>query len=218
MLELKNVSKSFEGPDGTVRALNNVSLSISGGEFVAVQGPSGCGKSTLLLTAGTLLKPTEGKVLIDEQNPYSLSPNGRGFLRTEKIGFVFQQFHLVPYLTVLENVLVPSIAKPQNGALDRARQLISHFNMDHRINHTPGRLSTGECQRTALARALLNKPEIILADEPTGNLDEENGKIVLSYLSEFVNKGGAVLIVTHDTRITEFAHRNIKLIEGAIVE
>lgn len=216
MLELKEITKSFQGPEGEVRAISDVSFSVALGEFVVVQGPSGCGKTTLLLVAGGLLRPSGGKVIVNGQDPYSLDPNERSALRAEKIGFVFQQFHLMPYLSVLENVLVPSVAKPLPGALDRARELIRHFNLDHRINHVPAQLSTGERQRTALARALLNDPKLILADEPTGNLDEENGKIVLSYLYEFAQDNGAVLIVTHDKQIFDYAHRSIELYEGKI--
>ena len=218
MLEFKQVSKSFKGPKGQVKALENVSFSVSPGELVVVQGPSGCGKTTLLLTAGALLKPDTGAVLINGLDSYSIGPNQRNTLRAEKIGFVFQQFHLIPYLNVLKNILAPSLAGPQPGNLDRAKQLIRHFKMEERIDHIPGQLSTGERQRTALARALLNSPELILADEPTGNLDEENGKIVLGFLSEFVKDGGAVLIVTHDTNISQFAHRSLRLSQGEIIK
>lgn len=217
MLEFKQVSRAFEGPQGEVQALKDISFSVAPGELVVVQGPSGSGKTTLLLTAAGLLRPSGGAVLIDGQDPYHLGTNQRSALRAEKIGFVFQQFHLVPYLTVLDNVLAPSVARPQLGALERAGELLSHFNMEHRINHVPAQLSTGERQRTALARALLNEPKIILADEPTGNLDEENGKTVLGYLSEFAGNGGAVLIVSHDINISRFAHRSIKLRQGRMV-
>lgn len=227
MLELKKVAKSFQGPRGQpsplrqgrgqVQALKDVSLSVSPGELVVVQGPSGCGKTTLLLTAGGLLKPDTGEVLINGQDPYRMGPNQRSVLRAQRIGFVFQQFHLVPYLSVLDNVLAPSVARAQPNSSERAQQLIQHFKIEDRINHVPSQLSTGERQRTALARALLNSPEFILADEPTGNLDEENGKIVLGFLSEFVSNGGAVLLVTHDTNISQFAHRNLRLFQGEII-
>jgi len=217
MLEFENISKSFDGPAGKIQVLNSISFSISAGELVSIQGPSGCGKTTLLLIAGGLLNPNDGKVLIDGKNPYQLGTNPRSRLRAEKVGFVFQQFYLVPYLSVLENVLAPSLAKNARNIKSRAHQLIDHFNLRHRINHVPNQLSTGECQRTALARALLNEPKIILADEPTGNLDDENGKVVLDCLAEFAENGGAVLVVTHDSRVSEFAHKEIKLIDGAIV-
>jgi len=217
MLELKNIGKTFQCPQGQIEALKEVSLSVSAGEFVSVQGASGSGKSTLLLTAGGLLKPDKGEVLIAGENPYQMGTNSRSRLRAEKIGFVFQQFYLVPYLSVLENVMSPSAAINNRDAKSCALKLIEHFNIAHRINHLPGQLSTGERQRTALARALLNGPELILADEPTGNLDEENGKVVLGFLAEFVTNGAAVLIVTHDVRIGGYADKNITLSEGSIV-
>ena len=217
MLEFRAVSKSFPGPDGAVQALKDVSLSVAPGEFVAVQGPSGCGKTTLLLTGGALLKPSRGEVLLEGCNPYSLRPNQRSALRAEKIGFAFQRFHLVAYLSVLDNVLVPSAVRPCAGRLERARELIRHFNMEHRINHMPSQLSTGERQRTALARALLNRPKLLLADEPTGNLDDDNATMVLTYLAEFADEGGAVLLVTHDGHAAGHAHRIVYLKDGNLV-
>lgn len=217
MLEFKNVGKVFPGPDGDVTALKDVSLSARPGELVAVQGPSGCGKTTMLLMGGALLKPTEGEVFVDGQDPYRLSPDQRAAFRSEKIGFVFQQFHLIPYLSVLENVLAPSVARKRPQARERAMDLIRHFELEHRVNHLPSQISIGERQRAALARALLNEPKLILADEPTGNLDEDSGKRVLGHLSEFVAGGGAVLIVTHDREIVGLAHRAVKLRQGRIV-
>jgi len=217
MLELKEVSKSFAGPQGQVKALEDVTLNVDQGQVVTVQGPSGSGKTTLLLAAGALLRPDSGTIAIDGRDPYELSPNQRSSLRAEKIGFVFQQFHLVPYLSVLDNVLAPSAAKPGTDAAGRARELIEHFKLTDRMDHLPGQLSTGQRQRTALARALLNKPKIILADEPTGNLDNESGHVVLGYLAEFARQGGAVLIVTHDNEAIKFADRNVILRQGQIV-
>jgi ABC-type lipoprotein export system ATPase subunit len=166
--------------------------------------------------AGGLLKPSGGAVLLDGQDPYALRPNQRSALRAEKIGFVFQQFHLIPYLTVLDNILSPSGAHRQPDARVRAAELIEHFKLEHRIKHVPAQLSTGERQRTALARALLNRPRIILADEPTGNLDETNAEIVLNYLTEFVKNGGAVLLATHDIRISTFANRILHMEAGRL--
>ena len=216
MLEITDLNKFYHGPDGIVRALEGVSVCVKAGEFVSVQGSSGCGKTTLLLASGGLLAPDEGQVLIDGCNPYSLSHDKRAHFRAVEIGFVFQQFYLVPYLSVLENVLVPSIARPQPDARRRAQELIGHFNLTGRTAHTPSELSTGERQRTALARALLNKPGLLLADEPTGNLDKENAEIVLSYFVEFAKSGGAVLMVTHSDDASAFAHRTIHLKDGKI--
>lgn len=204
LLELRNISKTYEGRGGTVRALDDVSLSVDTGEFAAVQGPSGCGKTTLLLIAGGLLSPDRGEVMFGGQNPYRLTPDGRAAFRAENVGFVFQQFHLVPYLTVFENVLTATIALDSTGAAERAREVIAHFGLEHRMNHVPAELSTGERQRTALARALLNRPKLLLADEPTGNLDRENAVIVLQHLAEFAREG-AVLLVTHDSHALEYA-------------
>ncbi|HDY88587.1 MAG TPA: ABC transporter ATP-binding protein [bacterium] len=216
MLEIRNLSKWYNGPQGIVRALDNISLRVEKEEFVAVQGPSGCGKTTLLLIAGGLLFPNEGQVVLDDQNPYQKSPDDRAVFRSVKIGFVFQQFYLIPYLSVLDNVLAPSLALPQHNARKRAKELIDHFKLTDRIDHLPSELSTGERQRTALARALLNNPGLLLADEPTGNLDRENAEIVLDYFIEFVHSGGAVLMVTHNEGVSEIAHRTLKLKNGRL--
>lgn len=216
VLELEGVSRRFRGPDGLVEAVRDVSLRVEPGEVVAVQGPSGSGKTTLLLMAGGLLSPSAGRVTLAGRDPYRLSPDARSALRAEKIGFVFQQFHLLPYLTVKENVLIPSAAHPLQGALDRARELIRHFDLEPRANHRPAQLSTGERQRTALARALLRKPALVLADEPTGNLDRENADRVLAGLAEFASRGGSVMIVTHDTGIGACASRVLRLLNGRL--
>ena len=217
MLEVKNLTRCFEGPAGVVRALDGVSLGVAEGEFVAVHGPSGCGKTTLLLVAGGLLQPSSGQVTVDGEDPYRLPPEKRSRFRASKIGFVFQQFHLVPYLTVLDNVAAPSLAKPEPDAAARARGLVSRFNLEDRIRHVPAKLSTGERQRTALARALLNRPKLLLADEPTGNLDVENAQNVLQYFADFAREGGAVLVVTHDTRAATYAHRTLEMQNGRLV-
>jgi len=217
MLSIENLSKVFQGPKGIVQALNEISLSVKINEFVVVQGPSGSGKTTLLLSAGGLLAPSDGKVNIDNQNPYQMSSDNRACFRASNIGFVFQQFYLVPYLSVLENVLAPSLAIPQPNSRERAEKLISHFNLTDRINHVPGELSTGERQRTAMARALLNNPKLLLADEPVGNLDNENADIVLYALKEFTDAGGAVLMVTHGGRAEKYAHNTIQLKNGKLL-
>jgi len=216
LLQIENVSKHYRRNDGRVKALEQVSLGISAGEFVSVQGPSGSGKSTLLLAAGALLAPDEGRIAVDGQDPYQLAGRGRAAFRAEKIGFVFQQFHLVPYLNVLDNVLAPSLALPTEDAAERAGELAEHFGLADRTTHVPAELSTGERQRVALARALLNRPKIVLADEPTGNLDEDNARVVLDYLREFVESGGAVLLVTHDVQAAQYAQRSVRLERGKI--
>jgi len=218
MLEFKNITKSFDGPEGKVTALDEVCLSVSPGEFLAVRGSSGCGKTTLLLTAGGLLRPNTGQVSLDGHDPYVLSPEMRSRMRASMIGFVFQQFHLIPYLTVQQNILAPSLAMPAKEADQRAKELVGRFGLDDRAGHVPAQLSTGQRQRTALARALLNKPKIILADEPTGNLDEGNADIVFDYLSQYVVEGGCVLLVTHDVRAAAHATRTLQMVDGRLIE
>ena len=218
MLEFKNVSKWFNGVQGKVTALKGVSFSARPGELLAVRGPSGCGKTTLLLTAGGLLRPSDGQMSIDGQDPYALSPEMRSRLRARTIGFVFQQFHLIPYLTVRQNIMTASLAAPLKEASKRAQKLISHFGLDDRADHVPARLSTGERQRTALARALLNEPKVIMADEPTGNLDEDNAQTVFGYLRQYVDDGGCVLLVTHDARAIAHATRTLKMSRGRLVD
>ena len=212
MLDIREISKTYTTGGKNVPVLSGMSLKIAPGEFVAVQGQSGCGKSTLLLAAGGLLSPDSGQVLVAGDDPYALSPEARAGFRATHVGFVFQQFHLIPYLDVLDNVLAPSMAHNSPDARSRALELIEHFGMTDRIGHLPGELSTGERQRTALARALLNRPKLLLADEPTGNLDADSGAVVLNYMREFAADGGAVLMVTHDAgaagradRVIEFA-------------
>ena len=217
-MRLKNISKTYQGPDGPLEVLKGVSLEVSAGEFAAVQGPSGCGKSTVLLVAGGLLSPEQGEVLIDGENPYALDAVQVGRLRAKKVGFVFQQFHLIPYLSVSDNVLAPSMAVPEDaaGARERAKEMIGHFKLTDRASHLPSELSAGECQRVALARALLNQPKVLLADEPTGNLDPENGEIVLASLAEFADNGGAVLLVTHDEEAAGRAQVRFRIAEGEL--
>jgi ABC-type lipoprotein export system ATPase subunit len=218
MLELHNVHKTFRGPQGPVTALDHISLRLGPGDFVAVQGASGSGKTTLLLTAGGLLQPDAGKVLFDGEDLYQLSHEARANYRATQLGFVFQQFHLVPYLSVRDNILSPALARPIADARSRVQELIQAFGLSERADHVPAQLSVGEKQRTALARALLHRPRMLLADEPTGNLDQPNGQIVLNHLGEFARQGGAVLLVTHDPRAAQWAHRIIRLERNATQE
>lgn len=216
LVEIQDAKKTYQGGSGQVLAVDGLSLSLKAGEFVAVQGPSGCGKSTLLLLAGGLLAPDSGIIQVADTNPYALTADARSKFRAENIGFVFQQFHLVPYLSVLDNVLAPGIATGSTGSEQRARELIDRFGLSHRLKHTPGELSSGERQRTALARALLNEPKVLLADEPTGNLDSENAAEVLKHLRAFAASGGAVLLVTHDPQAAAVADRVVHLCDGKI--
>lgn len=214
LLESKNLEKLFPGPSGDVRALDDLSLSIAPGEFVAVEGESGCGKTTLLLVAGGLLRPDKGQITLLGQDVYALTANQRAAFRAQAIGFVFQQFHLVPYLTVRENMLTPTLAASTAETSARADALLEQLRLSPRAEHTPAMLSTGERQRTAIARAVLLRPKLLLADEPTGNLDQENAQIVLDYLAAFAADGGGVLLVTHDPRAAARAHRRYHMTAG----
>ena len=215
-LQIDSLHKTYRGPEGSVDAVDGVTLEVQAGEFVAVMGPSGCGKSTLLLTAGGLQSPDSGRVTIAGEDLFGLPTGRRTKFRARMIGFVFQQFHLIPYLSVLDNVLVPSIAIDVAAARDRARELLARFGLADRERHVPAKLSTGERQRTALARALLTSPKLLLADEPTGNLDRENADIVLEHVGEFVADGGAVLLVTHDPAAAKHAGRVVEMRSGRV--
>ena len=207
MLRLERVAKTY--PKGKVRitALPPVDLTVRSGEFVGLQGVSGSGKTTCLLIAGGLVRPDSGKALVDGHELHAMTPNQLAAFRPRNIGFVFQQYHLIPYLTVLENILAPQAAHGRYDDQGRGRALAEQFGLEHRLDHTPAELSSGEKQRTALARALLFRPKIILADEITGNLDHANARIVMGYLREYVRTGGSVLLVTHDSEIAGQADR-----------
>lgn len=216
MIAVQNLTKIYDSSRRSVQALDDVSFEVSQGEFVAVQGPSGSGKTTLLLAIGGLLMPNGGHILVDGQDPYALSREARSRFRATTVGFVFQQFHLVPYLSVWDNVLAPSLATPQSDARGRATDLIKNFGLTDRMRHVPAELSTGERQRTALARALLNRPKILLADEPTGNIDPDNAAIVLEHLDKFARDGGAVILVTHDPSAASCAQRILSIKQGKL--
>ncbi len=216
MIRLENVSKVYDTKDGPVRALDGVSLHIERGEFVAVRGPSGCGKTTMLTLVGGLSTPTSGNVVVAGQDLASLSGAGRARFRAEAIGFVFQLFHLLPYLSVLDNVLVAAAEPGDERLRKRAGELLERFQLGHRLKHRPGQLSIGERQRVAIARALLNSPPLVLADEPTGNLDPANAAGVLDLLAEFHRDGGTVLLVTHDAEAASYASRSVFLAHGKL--
>ena len=222
MLQLNRVEKTYTNKKQQIFALRQVTLQADKGSFVAICGPSGCGKSTLLFAAGGLLRPDSGIVKIEETNLYMISADQRAQYRAIKIGFVFQQFHLVPYLNVLDNILAASLAlKGINQQMkvnlrNRALELIEHFGLIDRLLHVPSKLSTGERQRTALARALLNQPRLLLADEPTGNLDDENTEMVCQHLATHADNGGIVLLATHDQRVASYARNIVQMSDGAI--
>jgi ABC-type lipoprotein export system ATPase subunit len=220
MLKIESLHKSYPSDGKFISAVQDVTLAIPHGEFWALQGPSGCGKSTLLLAAGGLLQPDRGSIVLDDRDIYKMPSDDRAKFRASKIGFVFQQFHLIPYLNVLQNVLTAAIGEQGRAtaaARERAIRLIEHFGLTDRQRHRPGQLSTGERQRVALARALLNEPSLLLADEPTGNLDSKNSEIVLEHLKQFAADGGIVLLATHDPLAASAANQTVQLAEGQIL-
>ncbi len=204
ILQIQNVGKYYGRGGKQVIAIEDISMQVEQGLFKIIRGPSGSGKSTLLLAAGGLLHPDTGKVLVEQQDLYALSPDERTLFRGRNIGFVFQQFYLVPYLTVAENVKMPGIALEIPNLDERARDLLERFRLGHRLEHFPSELSIGERQRVALARALIAEPGILLADEPTGNLDVDNEQIIVDCLREYARNGGAVLMATHGLRTDGF--------------
>ena len=214
MLQLENITKKYTKENQTIFALDDVSLHTKEGEFVVVSGASGSGKTTLLLAAGGLLKPTSGKIEINNVDIYYLTPEERSVFRANNIGFVFQQYHLIPYLTILENVKVPMLAGKSMIPDIKVIELIDSLGLKDRLHHTPAELSAGEKQRTALARALLFNPKILLADEITGNLDPVNIEIVMNRLADFKSSGGTILLVTHDKEESKKADRIIYLEKG----
>jgi len=212
VIRLTDVSKVYRKSGREIWALDGLSLSVSRGEFVAVRGASGSGKTTLLLTMGGMIRPTAGQVLLDGEDLYSLPARRRARLRGEKIGFVFQMFHLLGYLSVLENVRSACLVGGRRpGGKDRAVELLEHVGLGDRLAHRPGELSAGEKQRVAMARALMRRPELILADEPTGNLDPDSASAVMSYLGEYHRDGGTVLLVTHESVAAEHAQRVVEM-------
>lgn len=219
MIRLHDASKRYRHKQSEVVALQPTTLEFLPGEFVAVIGPSGSGKTTLLSMLGGMLAPSSGKVWLDGQSLYDATASQRAGLRREKLGFVFQTFNLIPYLTALENVEVPLML---NGACNAVQQqrlltLLTRVGLELRVHHKPSELSVGQQQRVALARTLANDPAVILADEPTGNLDPETREQVLQFLEELRNEGRTVVVVTHDPATASRATRVIKLRDGAVV-
>jgi putative ABC transport system ATP-binding protein len=219
MLKMENVSKIYPHRGQMVKALDGATIHIPRGDFVSLVGPSGSGKSTLLLMLGGMLSPSQGRVLLEDQSVYDLNPSQRAQMRREKVGFVFQTFNLVPYLSALENVQIPLYLVGMDEKLqkDRATSLLERVGLADRLDHKPGELSVGQQQRIALARMLANDPAVILADEPTGNLDPETSQQVIGYLEEFNREGRTIVMVTHDPRAAKRAKRTLRLQGGAIV-
>src|SRR6266851_3691483 len=218
MIKLSHVSRLYpaqaEG-GGFVRALDDVSLHVESGEWLAVMGPSGSGKSTLANLIGCLDRPTSGEIWLDNENVATLSSQDLNRARAEKVGFIFQQFHLIPYLTALENVMLAQYFHSMTDE-NEALAALAHVGLKDRARHLPAQLSGGEQQRVCIARALINDPKIVLADEPTGNLDAVNEEIVLRLLRELHGQGRAIIMVTHDPIVARLADRRIELHHGKI--
>ena len=217
MIRCDEVTKIFRKNGSEVTSLDRFTAKVAEGEFVAVRGPSGSGKTTLLLTLGGMQRPSAGSVQLAGRDLYALSPAERARLRSSEIGFVFQMFHLVPYLDLLGNVLLACPGKPSAEVRQRASGLMDELGLADRASHRPGELSAGERQRLAVVRALLNRPKLILADEPTGNLDPENAAEVIRHLAEFHRAGGTVVLVTHGAAADAHADRTLRLEQGRLV-
>jgi len=219
MIKLKNVSKLYparaEAGGGVIRALDDISLSVDPGEWLAVMGPSGSGKSTLVNLIGCLDRPASGEIWLDGQEVASITTTDLNRVRSEKIGFVFQQFHLIPYLTALENVMLAQYFHSMTDEQE-ALEALDRVGLKERAHHLPSQLSGGEQQRVCIARALINDPKIVLADEPTGNLDAQNEEIVLRLLRELHQQGRTIIMVTHDPVVARLADRRIELHHGKV--
>ena len=216
MLQLRNISKSF----GPVDVLHDISLDITPGEIMAIVGPSGAGKPTLLQIAGTLDRPDSGEVLFDGKNLMKLKDKGLAEFRNRNLGFVFQFHQLLPEFSALENVAIPALiaGRKKTEAYDRARQLLDSLGLSHRLNHKPAELSGGEKQRTAIARALVNSPGIVMADEPTGSLDSRNRDEIKEIISRLRTEyGQTFVLVTHDPAMAEIADRTVAMADGRIL-
>jgi putative ABC transport system ATP-binding protein len=219
MIRLTGIERTFVVGDEQVHALRAVNLEIARGEYLSIMGPSGSGKSTLLNIIGLLDRPNAGTYELDGSNVTALSDDELARVRREKIGFVFQFFHLVPRLTALQNIELPMVLAGIDPAERRRKldRLLAEYGLEERANHRPDQLSGGQCQRVAIARAMSMGPTVILADEPTGNLDRHTGQEVLTVLERVHHNGGTVAVVTHDPEIGARSHRRLRMVDGAVV-
>ncbi len=216
MISLEDVKKVYRMGDTKVEALEDADVNIEDGEFVAVMGPSGSGKSTLMNMVGALDIPTEGEVSIGGEDVSDFGEDELALLRSRKIGFIFQQFNLIPSMNAAENVALPMLFRgaSKKKRMERAEELLERVGLGERMHHMPSELSGGQRQRVSIARALSNDPDIILADEPTGNLDTETGENIMNLLTELNDEGKTIVMVTHDENDAEYADRIIKIVDG----
>lgn len=220
MITLENINKTFYTKEVETRALENINLTVEKGEFVAIMGPSGCGKSTMLNIMGLLDKPTDGWVIIDDVRADLLYDKDMARIRNQKLGFIFQSFHLIPSLNVLDNVLLPMLYRRGSSHSEnkkRALEILENVGLTHRLKHFPSQLSGGQCQRVAIARALIGEPKVILADEPTGNLDSKMGAEIMDILIRLNQEGTTIVMVTHDEKLAQETGRIIRLFDGKLV-
>ena len=218
LIEMNSICKSYRNIGFETRVLEDVRLHIREGEYVSLMGPSGAGKSTLMAIMGCLSQPTSGEYILDGEEVGTLNDRKLSRVRNEKIGFVFQAFHLLPGVTALENVILPLVyaKRPPSNIKERARELLAKVGMEHRLHHTPGQLSGGEQQRVTIARSLINGPRIILADEPTGNLDSTNGIEIMKTFDNLVKEGKTIVLITHDLEVAQHAGRIVSIRDGQI--
>ncbi len=219
MIKIIDVTATYISRRGhKVIALDNVSLDIKKGEYVSITGPSGSGKSTMLHALGAMMHPESGQILIDDVNVYNMSAKERAGLRNKKIGFVFQTFKLIPYISALENVQVPLYLnlKDEKAQKERAAFLLERMGLADRMEHLPSELSVGQQQRVAIARMLANEPDLILADEPTGSLDPETGHSILEFMDQLCSEGKTIVMVTHDPEVAHKAGRRLQIRDGRI--
>jgi len=221
LIHLEGIKKVFYTDEVETHALADIHLEVRSGEYVAISGPSGCGKTTLLSILGLLDSPSEGNYLLANEPVANLTPSERARIRNRQIGFIFQAFNLIGDLTVLQNVELPLTYRLAMSADERrnaAMHALERVGMAHRVNHHPSQLSGGQQQRVAVARALAGKPAILLADEPTGNLDSRNGEAVMNLLRELHREGATICMVTHDPRYADYADRKVQLFDGRVVD
>ncbi len=220
IISLKKVCKNFQVGDSIIKAVCNVDLEIKKGDFIAIVGPSGSGKSTMMNLVGALDLASEGDIFLEGENIEKLDESELAQIRGRKVGFVFQTFNLIPTLTALENIALPMIFQgyTKEERIERAEKILSDVNLSHRKNHLPNELSGGEMQRVAIGRALANDPEVILADEPTGNLDTKTGLEIMKLFVKLNKEGKTIILVTHDLNLMKYARKVLELQDGRIIK